>query len=296
MIVTASRDKTLIKWDVSATSRTSVLAGKPVKSLVGHSDFVQDVQCSQAGDFALSGSWDNTLALWDLRSGDRLRVFKGHSNDVLSVAFSPTCRLIVSGSRDGSIRVWNTIAEEKGVFDAERKGHNDWVSCVRFTPDKAKNVVVTGGHDGKVKTWSLGQDWGHKHTFDAHDGYVSSICISPDGSLCASGGKDGVATLWDLTETRRLYDFSNGGPISYLVFSPDRYWLSVAAGSVITVYDLESRSVAATLKLGDDEDTAKKQPEVTCLAWSHDGSILYAGFTDNLVHSWTVDEATNVVQ
>lgn len=31
-----------------------------------------------------------------------------------------------------------------------------------------------------------------------HQGYVNTVTVSPDGSLCASGGKDGVAMLWDL--------------------------------------------------------------------------------------------------
>lgn len=38
-----------------------------------------------------------------------------------------------------------------------------------------------------------------------HQGYVNTVTVSPDGSLCASGGKDGVAMLWDLSEGKRLY-------------------------------------------------------------------------------------------
>lgn len=280
VLVTASRDKTLIKWDVSAGKRTSTLAGVPVKSLVGHSDFVQDVQVSSEGAYALSGSWDNTLSLWDLNTGER-RVFRGHTNDVTSVAFSPCNRQIVSGSRDRTIKVWNTIGELKGDLGS---GHTDWVSCVRFSPAVNQPLVVSGGHDGKVKVWSLAQpNWGLKASLDAHDGYVSSVCISPDGSLCASGGKDGVASLWDLTDSKKLYSLGEGGePINALVFSPNRYWLSVAVGSKIQVYDLESRNMAGELKVEDSDAVC------TCLAWSTDGSILYSGYTDGLVRVWQV--------
>jgi WD40 repeat protein len=38
--------------------------------------------------FALSGSWDGTLRLWDLNTGSTTRRFVGHTKDVLSVAFS----------------------------------------------------------------------------------------------------------------------------------------------------------------------------------------------------------------
>jgi guanine nucleotide-binding protein subunit beta-2-like 1 protein len=58
-----------------------------------------------------------------------------------------------------------------------------------------------------------------------HTGYLNVVTVSPDGSLCASGGKDGTAMLWDLNEGRRLYSLDAGDIIHSLVFSPNRYWL-----------------------------------------------------------------------
>ena len=40
-------------------------------------------------------------------------------------------------------------------------------------------------------------------TLQGHGGYVNAVAVSPDGSLCASGGKDHVTLLWDLTEGKR---------------------------------------------------------------------------------------------
>ncbi len=33
-----------------------------------------------------------------------------------------------------------------------------------------------------------------------HTQFINTVTVSPDGSLCASGGKDGKAMLWDLNE------------------------------------------------------------------------------------------------
>jgi len=102
--------------------------GVPRKSLHGHSHYIQDVAISSDGQFALSGSWDGTLRLWDLNLGTTSRRFVGHKKEVLTVSFSPENRQIVSGSRDRTIRLWNTLGECKYVIG--ENGHTLWVTGV----------------------------------------------------------------------------------------------------------------------------------------------------------------------
>merc|ERR1712227_920651 len=93
MLLSASRDKTIIMWHLT---REDTQYGIPKRRLQGHSHFVSDVVISSDGQFCLSGSWDGTLRLWDLASGNTTRRFIGHTKDVLSVAFSADNRQIVS--------------------------------------------------------------------------------------------------------------------------------------------------------------------------------------------------------
>ena len=166
------------------------------RALKGHGHFVQDVVLSSDGQFALSASWDATLRLWDLNSGTTSRRFVGHSKDVLSVAFSGDNRQIVSGSRDKTIKLWNTLGECK--YTIQDEGHTEWVSCVRFSPTTTTTpVIISAGWDKLVKVWNL-SNCKLRQNLVAHTGYVNTVTISPDGSLCASGGKDGTAMLWDL--------------------------------------------------------------------------------------------------
>ena len=58
-------DKTLIMWELT---RDETSYGNPKRRLRGHSHFVSDVVMSSDGQFALSGSWDGTLRLWDLQT------------------------------------------------------------------------------------------------------------------------------------------------------------------------------------------------------------------------------------
>jgi len=251
----------------------------------GHRHFVSDVTLSSDGHFALSSSWDGSLRLWDLESGEATRQFHSHTKDVLSVAFSADNRQIVSGSRDKSVKLWNTIGDCKLTIDA---AHEDWVSCVRFSPSTENPIFVSAGWDKAVKVWSL-TDFKMRHKLTGHGGYINTVTVSPDGSLCASGGKDGVAMLWDLNEGKRLYTLAAGSIIHSLTFSPNRYWLCAATSKAILIWDLESKEVVAELVPPFEERSRKAlTPFCTSLAWSADGSTLYSGYTDKVIRVWSV--------
>ncbi|KAL7606748.1 hypothetical protein Lser_V15G17068 [Lactuca serriola] len=124
MIVTSSHDKSIIVWRLTKEDKTY---GVAQRRLTGHSHFVQDVVLSSDDQFALSGSLDDELCLWDLNVGTTACRFVGHTKDVLSVAFSIDNRQIVSASRDKSIKLWNTLGECKYTIQ-DGDAHSDWVN------------------------------------------------------------------------------------------------------------------------------------------------------------------------
>jgi len=289
MIVSASRDKSLIVWQLT---REEDRYGFAKKRLRGHSHYVQDVAISSDGQYALSGSWDATLRLWDLNTGATARRFVGHQKDVLSVAFSADNRQIVSGSRDRSINLWNTLGQCK--YHLTEDGHKEWVSCVRFSPNLQNPLIVSAGWDKMVKVWSL-TNCKLRTNLLGHSGYINTVAVSPDGSLCASGGKDGVAMLWDLNEGRHLSTLDAGDIIHSMTFSPIRYWLCAATATKIMIWDLESKVCVDELTIEPPAKVGKKFIPIQCisLAWSADGQTLFAGYTDGVIRVWQVNSGSS---
>lgn len=317
-------DKRVIVWNLHDTVRDDGSVGYARRALTGHSQCVQDVVISGDTNFALSGSWDKTLRLWDLNVGETVRTFQGHTSDVNSVAFSADNRQIVSGSRDRTVKLWNTLAQCK--YTITENQHTDWVSCVRFSPSLNKPLIVSCGWDKLVKVsapppllspvpglayplrrsfaraprlrgytnpklktppsgarsllagavrgevhmhacvfercrkrktarqarvpgstrralvsrswplqvWSL-TDCTLKKNLLGHSSVLYTVTISPDGSLCASGGKDGVAMLWDVQDGKHLYSLDANCTINDLCFSPCNYWLCAATDKSVKV-------------------------------------------------------------
>ena len=59
------------------------------------------------GKRCVSASGDATLRVWDLDSGECIRVLKGHTRSVKCVVIAPDGKRCVSASGDMTLRVWD---------------------------------------------------------------------------------------------------------------------------------------------------------------------------------------------
>jgi len=283
LVVSSSRDKKIMIWELTPDGEQ---VGYARRALTGHSEPVSCVTLSSDGQFALSGAWDRTMRLWDLNTGSTVRTFQGHTKDVFSVAFSGDNRQIVSGSRDKSIKLWNTLAECK--FTITEDNHTDWVSSVVFSPSAKLPLIVSAGWDKLVKVWGLA-DCKLRTNLVGHTGVVYTVAVSPDGSLCASGGKDSTAMLWDVNDGKHLYSLDAGSTINAMAFSPKNYWLVAATDTSIKVWDLENKNVLD--ELASTAPPKSGIPWCVSLTWSADGNTLFAGSTDGNIYVYEVGQA-----
>ncbi|KAF8473970.1 quinon protein alcohol dehydrogenase-like superfamily [Kalaharituber pfeilii] len=114
----------------------------------------------------ISGSMDNTLKIWNYRTGDCLSTLQGHSKGVISLHFDSS--ILVSGSVDTTVRVWNFA--DKSCFIL--RGHTDWVNSVRL--HSPSRTVFSASDDMTVKLWDLDQKVCIR-TFEGHVGQVQQV-------------------------------------------------------------------------------------------------------------------------
>jgi hypothetical protein len=182
----------------------------------GHTDFVSAVAVSPDGRFIVSGSWDQTVKVWDAQSGALLRSLGGHTGPVHAVAVSPDERFIISGSWDQTVKVWDA---QSGALLRSLGGHTGPVLAVAVSSDG--RFLVSGLGDGTVKVWDA-QNGELLCSLKGHTGQVNTVAVSPDGRFLVSGSEDHTIRAWNLQRRDKgQVLFWNDAAIASLALSRD---------------------------------------------------------------------------
>ncbi len=130
------------------------------------------VRCLQFDDTKLiSGSLDHTVKVWNWRTGECLSTYSGHSDGIVGLHFDGPA-LLATSSIDRTIKVWNFADKSASVL----RGHGDWVNAVRV--DAASRTVFSASDDCTVKLWDIDRKTCIK-TFEGHVGQVQQVVALP---------------------------------------------------------------------------------------------------------------------
>lgn len=204
-IASCSNDGTVRVWDVATGDEMEMLEVNRITDRVKERweyrrDRVSSIAFSPDGKTIASGSYDKTVRVWDVTTGEVMAKIQGHSERVYSIAFSPDGKTIASGAWDGTVRVWDVATgDEMAKFDYnvenDRDNDDHSVFSVAFSPDS--KTIASGLVDSTVRVWDVATGVemakleGHRHDID-------SVAFSPDGKTIASSSFDKTVRLWDV--------------------------------------------------------------------------------------------------
>jgi WD40 repeat protein len=242
-------------------------------TLRGHTDMVFAVAYSPDGQTLATGAADQTVRLWDPRTGQTRVTLKGHTGGINSVVFAPDGQTVVTGSLDSTVRLWDATT---GRPKATLQGHTAAVALVAFAPDG--QTLATGSHDTTVRLWDV-TTGRTRATLQGHTSPVTSLAFGPDGSTLATGSGDQTVRLWDpRTGQARAALKEHTGGVTCLAFCPGGSTLAIASP------DQSVRLWDATT--GQHKTTLRGPPGANAMAFSPDGQTLATGSADRTVRLW----------
>jgi hypothetical protein len=188
-------------------------------------------------DRLASGSWDQTIRIWNLATGKNEATLQGHTQQVNAIAQLPDHR-IASASADGSIWLWLVVGDsiriqtltsqgrvftalaplpngdlasgsEEGEIEIWRvsnatiqttlRGQHNSINALVVLPD---GRLASGADDGTIRIWNLSTGKAEA-SLEGHAGRVTALVVLRDGRL-ASGSDDGTIRLWSVARPHRL--------------------------------------------------------------------------------------------
>ena len=145
-VAAAMADNSVAFFDLASTS------ANPLRTLTGHTDKVFSLAFSADGRWLASGGADQSVRIWDAKTGAPTRTLVGGTGEVNGLAFSRDARSLVSANGDGSMIVWQVETGAPSAFVVSVPDSDDWLVA-------SPNGLFDGSHRAwKFLLWRFTQD------------------------------------------------------------------------------------------------------------------------------------------
>ena len=195
LIITGSRDSTLRVWRLPRSEDPPFIQAENeidvddcpyfVRALIGHQHSVRAIAAH--ADTLVSGSYDCTVRVWKISTGETTHRLQGHTAKVYSVVLDHARNRCISGSMDNMVRIWSLAT---GSLEVTLEGHTSLVGLLDLHSDR----LVSAAADSTLRIWDpeTGQC---KNMLSAHTGAIT--CFQHDGQKVISGS-DRTLKLWNI--------------------------------------------------------------------------------------------------
>ncbi|TKY90321.1 hypothetical protein EX895_000319 [Sporisorium graminicola] len=141
------------------------------RTLTGHTDGIMCLQFNEnlahpAFPVVITGSYDRTARIWNLETGEMLRVLEGHTRGVRCLQFDEA--KLITGSMDRTLKIWNW---RTGALMRTLEGHTEGIVCLHFNDD----TLASGSADSNIKIWNFRT--GECYTLRGHRDWVNAVTL-----------------------------------------------------------------------------------------------------------------------
>jgi WD40 repeat protein/serine/threonine protein kinase len=283
-LATGGGDGTAKVWDARTGTFLFELKGHShnLEHLVNPFNQVYSVAFSPDGARLVTASNDNTVKVWDARTGASLSEFPLvlSTNRTVSVALSPDGTRVLAGSMDGYVKVWESHTGRQ-LVELKVRTRNRF--GLAFSPDGTRLATCGDTHGPRIWDARTGTELLH---LKGHTAHVHCVAFSPDGTRLATGSWDQTAKVWDAHTGAHLLDLKGHNlTVTSVAFSPDG--MRVVTGGVdktTKVWDVRTGTPVVELK--------GHSAPVWSAAFSPDGTRLATGGEDLRAKIWDARTGT----
>ncbi|TEU17353.1 MAG: MerR family transcriptional regulator [Anaerolineales bacterium] len=284
-------------WEITNCCEVYVLRF----TLTQHSYDVLGLALNPEGEVLASASSDQTIRLWDVETGARLKILRGHTGEITGVTFLLDGCLLASSSRDNSVRLWG--APSKVLTSTATPVSTSLIDLEPITGANARKLREVGilQHNkvGKIATSLDGRRLAvqsgqriylyamEKTSLLEQSQPATCLALSPEAETLATGDRDGNIYLWDSESGLQLHILEgHTGQLNSLAFSPEG--LKLASGDDKTVQLWEFTTGRRIVTFGPLGGVVKS------VVFSPDGKLIAAIDSIGAIKLWDVENGTLV--
>ena len=146
------------------------------------------ITCLQFDDRILAtGSYDSTVKIWDIDTGEEIRTLRGHNSGIRCLQFDDS--KLITGSLDRSVKVWNW---HTGECISTYVGHSAGIVGLHFDG----SLLASGSMDHTIKIWNFEDK--STYVLRGHTDWVNAVKIDAASRTLLSASDDFTVCLWDL--------------------------------------------------------------------------------------------------
>lgn len=189
-----------------------------VRQFAGHTSFVFCVAFHPNATLTVSGSYDETVRLWNIHRNTCHRTISAHSEAVTAVDFNLDGSILASSSYDGLIRLWDSYTGQ--CLKTLVYGEASPVGSISFSPNSFQLLATF--LDNTIRLWDIANSRVVK-TYTGHhnEKYAIKACFTAYNHdskqrnskdpliMVAAGSEDHKVYLWDL-QSRKVVQTLTG--------------------------------------------------------------------------------------